>query len=130
MKNKRGNKDSQETKRILVVRYLKGKRDAHQQAADLFGLSKSGVDKIWTRYKADGMRGIQSRKRGVKGGKKLTGGQAEEIRGLIRNKYPDQLKLSFGLWTRETVREIILNRYGITLSRWQVGRYLIPPKSL
>jgi len=124
MKNKRGNKDSQETKRILVVRYLKGKRGTHQQAADLFGLSKSGVDKIWTRYKSKGMRGVQSRKRGVRGGKKLTGEQSEEIRRLIRDKYPDQLKLSFGLWTRDAVREAIWNRYGIELSRWQVGRYL------
>ena len=48
-----------------------------------------------------------------KGGKKLTGGQAEEIRRLIRNKYPDQLKLSFGLCTREAVREAIRNRYDI-----------------
>ena len=37
---------------------------------------------------------------------------------------PDQLKLAFGLWTREAVQQLILDRYEISLSRWQVGRYL------
>lgn len=37
---------------------------------------------------------------------------------------PDQLKLPFGLWTREAVQQLIQNKYEIELSRWQVGRYL------
>ena len=37
---------------------------------------------------------------------------------------PDQLKLPFGLWTREAVQQLMLDRYNIALSRWQVGRYL------
>jgi transposase len=37
---------------------------------------------------------------------------------------PDQLKLPFGLWTREAVQHVIADRFGIILSRWQVGRYL------
>jgi transposase len=37
---------------------------------------------------------------------------------------PEQLKLSFGLWTREAVQQLILEKYDIELSRWQVGRYL------
>ena len=121
---KRGSKDSQETKRILVIDYLKKGKGTHKQAADLFHLSKSGVDKIWTRYKQMGKRGLVSKKRGVQGGKKVNGMQAAEIRKLIKDKLPEQLKLSFGLWTREAVQQLILERYGIELSRWQVGRYL------
>ena len=121
---KRGSKDSQETKRILVIDYLKKGKGTHKQAADLFHLSKSGVDKIWTRYKQMGKRGLVSKKRGVQGGKKVNGKQAAEIRHLIKDKLPEQLKLSFGLWTREAVQQLILERYGIELSRWQVGRYL------
>jgi hypothetical protein len=37
---------------------------------------------------------------------------------------PDQLKLPFGLWTREAVQQLIERKYGIILSRWQVRRYL------
>ena len=70
------------------------------------------------------MRSIQSKKRGVKHGKKINGKQAAEVRQLIKDKLPDQLKLPYGLWTREAVQQLIFNRYGIELSRWQVGRYL------
>jgi transposase len=90
----------------------------------MFQLSKSAVDKIWTRYKLLGKRGLENKKRGVKGGKKINGKQAAEVRNLIKDKLPDQLKLPFGLWTREAVQQLILQRYGIELSRWQVGRYL------
>jgi transposase len=124
MEKTRGTKESQETKRLLVVDYLKKKKGTHRQAAELFHLSKSAVDKIWTRYKIGGSRNIVSKKRGVQEGKKITGKQAAEVRLLIKDKLPDQLKLSFGLWTREAVQQLILDRYGITLSRWQVGRYL------
>ena len=121
---KRGTKDSQETKRILAIDFLKKQKGTHQQAADLYQLSKSAVDKIWTRYKQRGSRGLVSKKRGVQGGKKINGKQAAEIRQLVKDKLPEQLKLSFGLWTREAVQQLILEKYGITLSRWQVGRYL------
>jgi transposase len=121
---KRGTKDSQETKRILVIDFLKKRKGTHQQAADLYHLSKSGVDKIWTRYKQKGSRGLVSKKRGVQGGKKINGKQAAEVRQLVKDKLPEQLKLSFGLWTREAVQQLILEKYGIALSRWQVGRYL------
>ena len=124
MQKTRGTKDSQETKRLLIVDFLKKKKGTHQQAAELFHVSKSGVDKIWTRYKDGGIRSIKSRKRGVQEGKKINGKQSAEVRQLIKDKLPDQLKLAFGLWTREAVQQLILDRYGIELSRWQVGRYL------
>lgn len=124
MKKKRGTKDSQETKRLLIVEYLKKRQGTHNEASLMFGLSKSAVDKIWLRYKEKGKRSLNSRKRGVKGGKKINGQQSAEVRQLIKDKLPDQLKLSFGLWTREAVQQLISNRFGIELSRWQVGRYL------
>jgi transposase len=124
MADKRGTKDSQETKRKLVVAYLKKRMGTHKQAAGLFGLSKSAVDKIWTRYKTGGLRGLASRKRGVTGGLKMSGKQAAQVRGLIKDKLPDQLKLPFGLWTREAVQQLISRRFKVELSRWQVGRYL------
>lgn len=124
MEKQRGTKESQETKRLLVVSYLKKKKGTHQQAAEIFHLSKSAVDKIWTRYKNKGSHGLKSKKRGVQGGKKINGLQAASVRHLIKDKLPDQLKLPYGLWTREAVQQLILNKFGIELSRWQVGRYL------
>jgi hypothetical protein len=34
------------------------------------------------------------------------------------------VKLPFALWTREAVRDLIAQRWGVTLSVWTVGRYL------
>lgn len=124
MQKQRGTKASQETKRLLVVDYLKKKKGSHLGAAETFHLSKSAVDKIWTRYRTKGARGLKSKKRGVTGGKKINGNQSAQVRQLIKDKLPDQLKLPYGLWTREAVQQLILIRYGIELSRWQVGRYL------
>lgn len=124
MIQKRGTKDSQETKRMLVADYIKTQQGTHEQAGVMFHLSKSAVDKIWLRYKEKGKRGLTNKKRGVKGGKKINGLQAAEVRGLIKDKLPDQLKLPYGLWTREAVQGLIFKKYGIELSRWQVGRYL------
>jgi transposase len=121
---KRGTTESQATKRKLVIDFLKKNKGTHKEAASLYGLSKSAVDKIWTRYKNVGLGGILKNKRGVKGGKKINGKQAAEIRKLIKEKLPDQLKLPFGLWTRAAVKQLIVDRYCIELSRWQVGRYL------
>ena len=120
----RGNKESQEAKRFLVVDFLKKGKGTQQEAADLFHLSQVGVRKIWARYKKDGKRGLSSKRRGSRGGRKISGVQAAEIRRLVKDKMPEQFKLPFGLWTREAVQQLILERFGIELSRWQVGRYL------
>ncbi len=120
----RGSSSAQEKIRHLVVNYLKQKQGTQQQAASLYGLTLNGVQKIWRRYQEKGIRGLKAKKRGVREGKKLNGEQAAEVRRLIKDRMPEQLKLSFGLWTREAVQELIKDKYGVELSRWQVGRYL------
>lgn len=124
MQKKRGNKDVQEAVRLKVVAYLKKKLGTQKQAAEIFELSIRSVNRIWATYKAGGKRAVENKKRGVRTGKKINGKQAAEVRNLIKDKMPDQLKLPFGLWTRAAVQQLILDRYQITLSRWQVGRYL------
>lgn len=110
--------------REQVVHYLKKKMGTQLQAAEVFGLTQRAVNKIWANYRKGGIRAIREKKRGVREGKKLSGKQAAEVRRLIKDKFPEQLKLAFGLWTREAVQQLILDRFGIELSRWQVGRYL------
>lgn len=127
MKNKGKTRKSQEVQeeiRFRVVEFLRLKRGTQAECADIFDLSLSGVKKIWKQYKEGGKRVLKSKKRGVKGGIKLKKEQAFEVRRLIKDKLPDQLKLPYGLWTREAVAELIERRYNVKLSRWQVGRYL------
>ena len=124
MQKTRGSKDVQESTRLKVCSYLKKKLGTQNQAAEIFEISIRSVNRIWANYKVKGSRGLQSRKRGVQGGKKINGVQSAEVRRLIKEKMPAQLKMPFGLWTREAVEQLILDKYGIKLSRWQVGRYL------
>lgn len=127
MKNKDGRNrtaSAQATIREQLINYLKTKKGTQKEAQEVFGLSRSGVEKIWAGFKKIGSRIAINKKRGVQGGKKINGVQAAEIRRLVKDKMPEQLKLSFGLWTREAVQQLILEKYRIELSRWQVGRYL------
>ncbi len=127
MQNKDGRNrtaSAQAAIREQIVAYLKKKKGTQEQAAEIFGLNIRSVNRIWAKYKKGGNRNIKEKKRGVREGKKITGKQAAEVRILIKDKLPDQLKLPFGLWTRQAVQRLIIERYGIELSKSQVGRYL------
>jgi transposase len=43
---------------------------------------------------------------------------------LLTKKCPDQLGLPLALWTRESVGQLLEQRYGVSVSVWTVGRYL------
>lgn len=66
------------------------------------------------------------KKRGRKPGtqKQLSDEHERHIKRLIIDKTPDQLKLAYALWTRESVRELILQETGVDLSIRTVGNYL------
>jgi transposase len=57
-------------------------------------------------------------------GRALTPEQEREVQRLIRDHVPDQLKMSYALWTRQAVRELILRRYDVLLAVRAVGNYL------
>jgi transposase len=43
---------------------------------------------------------------------------------MIQDRTPDQLKMSYALWTRQAVGELVEARYGIRLKVRNVGKYL------
>lgn len=57
-------------------------------------------------------------------GNRLTPEQQRDIKALITDKTPDQLKMPYALWTRESVRELIKARCGTELPIRTVGDYL------
>lgn len=57
-------------------------------------------------------------------GRKLTATQEKQVQGLIADKLPEQLKLSFALWTRKAVAELLKQRFGIKLPVRTMGLYL------
>ena len=77
-----------------LVNYLKGRKGTQKQAAEIFGLSRSGIEKIWRSYKKVGKRVIINKKRGVQGGKKINGVQSAEVRRLIAFKISNSERIS------------------------------------
>jgi transposase len=57
-------------------------------------------------------------------GRHLTGEQEEKIQKMIVDRHPEQLKLNFALWTREAVRLLIRQAFGLSMPIRTVGEYL------
>ncbi len=57
-------------------------------------------------------------------GRRLTEKQEQRLSALITDKTPDQLKMPYALWTRESVRELIKAECGIEVPVRTVGDYL------
>jgi transposase len=91
------------------------------------GVNRSTVQR-WTRGFATNhaTKAPPEAKRGPRTGSKaaLTYPVAAKIIRLITDKTPDQLKFKFALWSSEAVRDLAANRFGVTLSRRSVRRYL------
>ena len=57
-------------------------------------------------------------------GRQVTAEQENKIQQLIQDRTPDQLKLSYALWTRQAVSELVEAVYGIKLTVRNTGKYL------
>lgn len=111
-------------KKQVVSMLKKGKK--HTEIAETVGISKYAVDRISSMYKRKGTSYIKEKKRGRKFGEKrqLTPEQEKEIQRIIIDKCPNQLKLSFMLWTRAAVCQLIKDKYGITITLRNMSEYL------
>jgi transposase len=114
---------AQEELRMRVVEAIRnGMKKAH--AAKVFGVCRQSIHTWLAAYQQGGEDKLRARKRGPKPHPKLSQSQQNHIRRFVIGKCPDQLQLPFALWTREAVRDLILKKYGIGLSKRTVGRYL------
>jgi transposase len=77
-------------------------------------------------YRAGGWAAVKVGARGRKPGegRQLSGEQEAQIRRLICEKTPDQLKLGFALWNRQAVVQLVHDRLGVRLPIRTVGEYL------
>src|SRR5690554_1249625 len=56
--------------------------------------------------------------------KLLNSTQEKAIQQMIIDKFPEQLKLDFALWTRKAVKELIAQQFNINIAIRTVGTYL------
>ena len=112
----------EDLRRRVLKAILGGKKQV--EVATLFGVTRQSISKWVKKYAKGGRRALRAKPRGRPRGGSLLPWQAAQISKTVVDRYPDQLKLPFYLWTREAVAELIENKFGIRLSVWTVGRYL------
>jgi transposase len=114
----------QENLRLQIVRlYKKGKTNA--EIAELTDAKIRHVQATVKSYKEGGIGAVKQKTMGrPKGSVKLNGEQEKEIRKLIVDKTPKQMKFKFALWDRQTIAELIERLYKIKMPLSTMGYYL------
>ena len=111
--------------RKQVIR-LRSKGFLNKDVAEGVGISVGRASKIWQSYKKEGSKAIRLGRRGRREGENRTLNKEQEAklkRDLI-DKMPDQFKLAFALWTRDAVKLLIKQQFGIDMPIRTVGEYL------
>lgn len=111
--------------RKQVIR-LRKKGISNNDVAECLGISPSHASTIWQNYLKNGDKSIKLGIRGRRQGEKrhLLPDQEREIKKLLIDRTPDQLKLPFALWTRDAVRILIKQQCGLEMPIRTVGEYL------
>lgn len=111
--------------RKQVVR-LKKKGLSRIEIEDLIGVDRFLVSRIWSSYQKGGIEALKPETSGRKvgEGKLLTSTEEREIRQIIIDKTPDQIKMSYMLWTRQATSELIKRKYKKEISLRSITNYL------
>lgn len=117
--------DVQEALRLQIVRLREAGR-SNKETAEIVGASQAHCSNVWQRYKKQGLESLAKGKRGRRHGEQrdLTPEQEAEIKKLLIDKAPNQLKLSYALWTRDAVKLLIQQRFDYEMPIRTVGEYL------
>ena len=119
---------SSETRKTIKEQVVRLHRKGHKEKeiSDSVNISVQAVSRIVRSYKKEGMKCLKENTRGRKHGEKrlLTSSQEREIQRIIIDKYPEQMKLSFALWTRDAIRLLIKDKDGIDISVRSISNYL------
>lgn len=117
---------AQEQLRKQAVRLWK-RGEKYSEISRVIGAHRDSVSKWCKAYAKDGLKGLVSKRRGIRTGQNrtLSMDQEEEIQGLLVDKVPDQFKLAFALWTRQAVQELIKIQFGVDMPIRTVGGYLM-----
>ena len=110
-------------KKQTVHLHLAGKK--HDEIVEALNISYDAVSRIVRAFRKNGSLPKEKTKGRKKGEKRtLSAGQEKEIQRIIIDKYPDQMKLGFALWTRAAVKQLIHELYGIDMPLRSVSNYL------
>lgn len=113
----------EEMRVVGIKRMSEGEPPADVAAS--FGLHRSWAYKCRATAsgKGRGVRALRSRKASGRP-RKLTAAQERQVFRWVNGKRPDQYGFDFGLWTRQIVQELLLERFGVGLSLASIGAML------
>lgn len=108
-------------RRISVQRVWDGERPSHVTAS--YGLNSKSIFRWLKKAREEGIDSLSPKPKPGRR-RKLTEKEEQEVKRWIVGKDPRQYNFDFGLWTREIISDLILERIGIKLSVNSVGRLL------
>lgn len=117
--------ETQEQLRKQAIR-LRKQGKTHKDIAEIVGVHKDTVWRWWKKYETSGAPGLKVQKRGRRYGaqRSLDISGERKIQKMICDYTPDQLRLTFALWTRQAVQELIRRELGVGMPIRTVGLYL------
>jgi len=118
-------REAQEALRKRVISAIREEGLTQKEAVRIFKVSRAAIIKWNKAYREDGAKGLNKKIQGrPKQSGKLKGWQSAWVVRAITDKCPDQLKMPWGLWTREAIRELIRTKFEVELSISSVSRLL------
>lgn len=126
LKNARklGPAELHERRKQAIAMHRKGMNNI--QIAPLVGAHRNTVGQWIRDWKAGGAQALKPDRPGrpTGSGRRLSADQEAQVRRCITDRFPDQLKLPFALWTRDAVRQLVAQLFGVALPIRTVGWYL------
>lgn len=84
---------------------------------------RKGGRSVAAKGRGRGLRALRSSK-GTERPRKLTSAQERQVFRWANGKRPEQYGFDFGLWTRQIVKELLLERFDVSLSLASIGALL------
>src|SRR5437868_6979424 len=114
---------SLESLRLLAVRRVCEDGEKPSEVIRSLGLCRTSIYPWLRKHRKEGVAGLLLRKAcGPR--PRLADQQRQQVRRWIVGKDPRQYGFDFGLWTRKLVAQLILEKFGVSLSIIAVGRLL------
>jgi transposase len=108
-----------------VIR-LRKKGISNLEVAEILGIHPSTASTHWQTFVKEGESAIKMGRRGRRKGEKrrLTAEQETELKRILVDKTPDQLKLAYALWTRDAICLFIKQHFGLVIPLRTITDYL------
>ena len=120
-----GRRLDHKTREKIRIRAVKLVEQGHspEQVIKALGFHRSCIYEWLAKYREGGTKALQTKTLTGRP-KKLNGQQMKKIYDIVTLKNPLQLKFEFALWTRDMVRDLIRDQFGVNLSLVSIGRLL------